>query len=311
MSFLWCAFKSDIYHLERVKTVDIGIIGGGAIGLLVSALLSSEGHQVTVYVKREDQRKKLQEMPLILEPENKEFKMNAAFLSQMTKKELIIVCVKQHHLKDISTYILPDCSTLLFLQNGMGHIDLLDNWKQNRSLFLGTVEHGALRKEDNIVTQTGKGRIKLAAYYEKDVTCQELALKLNSEHFPVVIEDNWHLMLSEKLVINAVINPLTTIFDVDNEEIITNKYIKKIAWSLTAEVCEVLKLEFEKTWKRIQFICENTASNTSSMRADIRNNQQTEIDYITGYILNKSKKEQKYTEFTYRAVKALEAKGFS
>jgi 2-dehydropantoate 2-reductase len=36
----------------------IGVIGGGAIGLLISAYLASK-HHLTVYTKREDQKQKI------------------------------------------------------------------------------------------------------------------------------------------------------------------------------------------------------------------------------------------------------------
>lgn len=56
-------------------------------------------------------------------------------------------------------------------------------------------------------------------------------------------------------------------------------------------------------------IAKNTGNNMSSMRADILNNRKSEIDSITGYILQHSNAHLPYTSFVYRAILALEAEG--
>lgn len=288
----------------------IGIIGGGAIGLLVSALLGLDRHQVTLYVKSEEQLKKLKENFLIIEPEDRKVKVDVRHISNLTNKDLLLICVKQHQLRDVMPYLKTTDSPLLFLQNGMGHTNLLDQLKKVSPIFLGVIEHGAFRKEDNTVVHTGIGRIKVAAYKPGNtIRLKDLASKLNSDRFPVVVEKDWYDMLVDKLVINAVVNPLTAIFNVNNGALLINRELKAMMYILTEEVCEVLKVDFESHWQRMISICHTTADNSSSMRVDLNNNRKTEIESISGFLLEKATEKHKYIHFTYHAIKAIERKG--
>ena len=85
-----------------------------------------------------------------------------------------------------------------------------------------------------------------------------------------------------------------------------NDYLKKIAYQLTEEACEVLAMDEKKMWERVKTVCLNTKENYSSMVVDIQNNRQTEIDYINGYLLNKS--EQALThQLIYNLIKGKES----
>nr|MCG0057130.1 hypothetical protein [Escherichia coli] len=74
-------------------------------------------------------------------------KVSAIPLEKNIKEaDLIIITVKQYHLKEIIPFIktLTIHTPLLFIQNGMSHIEILKNLPQS-TLYLGTVEHGAMR----------------------------------------------------------------------------------------------------------------------------------------------------------------------
>ena len=49
---------------------------------------------------------------------------------------------------------------ILFLQNGMGHLKYLDKLKGE--VYVGTVEHGAMRIKSNYVLHTGIGSTRIA-----------------------------------------------------------------------------------------------------------------------------------------------------
>src|SRR5690625_2898662 len=224
----------------------IGIIGGGSIGLLISSYLCVE-HEVTIYVRRMKQKQKINYHGLYLSGNIKPFPLKELILDKIEKDDYIIICVKQSQVSTIITKINKDDqdTPVVFLQNGMGHIEQFN--ETNKTVFLGVVEHGALREEDNIVCQTGKGIIKLAAFQEEDKgKLKTFAQQLTQDYFPVKPAAEWRQLLSEKLVINAVINPLTTLFYVKNGAILNNPYINGLEKELCRESSEVINLDFLK-----------------------------------------------------------------
>lgn len=129
---------------------------------------------------------------------------------------------------------------------------------------------------------------------------------MHQSDFPVKTFADWELLLYEKLIVNAVINPLTALFDITNGEILKNVHIQKLANEICGEVSFVLNLDFNEQWNRVQAIAERTGDNVSSMLKDIRGDKQTEIEAILGYIMRQSKEPIPYTSFIYRSIKALE-----
>src|SRR5690625_421443 len=139
----------------------IGIIGGGSIGLLLGSYLCRQ-HEVTLYVRRDEQKKVLNDEGLFLSDRATPFSLRALLLDEIKEADCFIICVKQHHIENILPILkkMNRQTPLLFLQNGMGHLEHLQGI--DNDLYVGIVEHGALRKSDNHVIHTGKGTIKIA-----------------------------------------------------------------------------------------------------------------------------------------------------
>lgn len=285
----------------------IGIIGGGSIGLLLSSYLSDQ-HAVTIYVRREEQKSILNSQGLFLSDISTPISVNALLLQEIQEADLFIVCVKQHQIAQVlSTLKKGEKQTpLLFLQNGMGHTSYLE--EMDNDIYVGVTEHGALRKSDNEVSHTGKGTIKIATYTGDDEKISFLAEQLNQPAFPVETAQDWRSLLAHKLVMNAVINPLTTLFDVCNREILNNQSILHLAEKLCYEATTALHLDYETQLSRIKEIAYQTGENTSSMLMDIKAGRQTEIEAISGYLMTNSGDDMPYTSFVYHGIKALEIK---
>jgi len=282
----------------------IGVIGGGAIGLLISSYLSKQ-HDVTVYVKRQSQFEDINNNGINLFGCNElllNANLNVAFLEKNVKQDLWFVSVKQHHLQDVIDDI-PTQVPVVFLQNGMSHLKLLQ--KRIHS-YVGIVEHGAFKKYDNTVLHLGKGKITIISVTGSDQTVENIVSQIHHVSFPFYKSENWEFLLKEKLIVNAVINPLTALFDVKNEEIVINNYINIIAKQLHLEVAKTLKLDEKFYWDKVIEIAKNTGKNTSSMRQDIKYKRKTEIDAITGYIIEQSHHSLPYNQFVYDAIRAIE-----
>ncbi|MCH1623887.1 2-dehydropantoate 2-reductase [Fredinandcohnia quinoae] len=295
----------------------VGILGGGSIGLLFAAYLANT-NDVTVYTRTERQASLLNKngVTLLENDSSNTYKINATFRSQLiNNEEILIIALKQYDLQHVmSIFVDVDkVSTIIFLQNGMDHIEYIEQLK-NKNLLLGVVEHGALKVDETTVIHTGVGITKYGVY-RGNINAITLLDKHGtfSKNFPLLIEENWLEMLSAKLVVNAVINPLTALFKVENGQLLLNQYFYRIMHTLFQEIITVIHISNEKKmWMQVEGICKKTSSNRSSMLKDIEEERKTEIDAILGYILRQAENKNKslpLTSFLFEAIKGIEERG--
>ncbi|WP_077622119.1 2-dehydropantoate 2-reductase [Sediminibacillus massiliensis] len=290
--------------------MDIGIIGGGAVGLLTAAYFAKENHRVTIYVNRESQMTLIRKQGIILLPLQESFYIEARLVSELKREDLLFIGVKQYHLEEVFPVLQEKSGApLVFMQNGMGHIPLISGLDVPQAILTAVTEHGAVKMADNKVEHTGMGNMKMAVVKGELKNERDVQSALDRDWFPVEIVESWFSIMAEKLVVNAVINPLTAIFQVENGMILTNPHLAVLAKRLCAEASGVLGLDEKKQWIRVLEIIEKTGANHSSMKKDIQLGRKTEIDGISGYLLSQSSVYLPYTTFAYQSVKALESKG--
>ncbi|ELK45040.1 2-dehydropantoate 2-reductase [Halobacillus sp. BAB-2008] len=281
----------------------IGIVGAGAVGLLAGAYLGRH-HEVHMIVRREEQRRMLTKNGIACDTLESPVPVKAS-CSLDEEVDLILLTVKQHHLPDVLDDGLPAGVPLLFLQNGMTHYRRASI--DPRPCFTGIVEHGARKENDCSVRHTGKGVMRIAPLTDEGFgVYRRLFEALAEEDFPIYLEGRAETMLKKKLLVNAVINPVTAVFKVRNGELLTNPYLSDIARKLCEEACDVLSLSFPDEWDRVCRIAEKTGSNHSSMLVDLMEGRQTEVDAISGYILEEGTRPLPYHEFIVTAVRAIE-----
>ncbi|MZR62422.1 ketopantoate reductase family protein [Alcanivorax sp. DP30] len=104
--------------------------------------------------------------------------------------------------------------------------------------------------------------------------------------------NNIHVPQWQKLVANAVINPLTALYDVPNGQILEDPDLHQQAERLCAEADATLSA-LDPDWpgqslKNVLAVAKATAGNTSSMRADRQRGANTEINAINGWIVKQA-----------------------
>jgi len=297
----------------------IGIIGGGSIGLLFAHYLNKH-HDVTIYVRSNEQVEMINSQGLIFEKDKvslKEKVKSQVFSCWTGEEDLTIIAVKQYQLHSVLRGIkeakLNDFCSFLFIQNGMGHLKWL-NEIEAANIFVGSVEHGAFKVNANHVIHTGNGKTRVALFKGNNLTKLTRLAQPSIEEFPFVIEEDYYEMLIQKLIINAVINPLTALLSVPNGELIENPHYYQVFKQIFHEVSTILDIsEKDKIFRQLEEVCRKTAANRSSMLKDIDENRQTEVDAILGYVLEKGKEKAINTPLTnsfYYLIKGKEyAKG--
>ncbi|MBM7644254.1 2-dehydropantoate 2-reductase [Scopulibacillus daqui] len=297
----------------------VSIIGGGSVGLLFAGYLARD-FQTTLYVRRNEQFQAVKENGIQIQMNDETFisRPRVAYSHEPWSGDLLIFAVKQPELMDMMASINKKAKadqSLLFIQNGMGHIDGLKHLHHHH-IFLGVVEHGAKKSSDNHVAHNGAGRTQIAAFRGDFKIIHDL---LCLPQFPFKTHTDWKEMLTKKLVVNAVINPLTALYRAENGQLINNPYYCKTMKQVFQETADILfskKRCFSspphskaKYWEALISICQNTSKNRSSMLQDLDACRKTEIEAISGYLIKEAERLGKpcpLTRWLYNSILGIE-----
>ncbi len=269
----------------------IGVVGGGAIGLLMAFYLSS-GFETVLYVRRPEQKAELITNGITIKgKKGKAIRtLQIKLIDEPFEEDLMIFAVKQPILKKNINEWLKKCQkkqSLLFLQNGASHIPFLLE-SGFPAVFIGMIEFGSRKLNDTMIQQIGEVKIRVGVL---NGALNQLHSLYGLEGFNVLpVEGNWEQLVFDKLIINAVINPLTALYKVTNGGLFENRAHRMAARLLFEESSLILfGTVVENHWKRILEISRETAANHSSMRQDIDSARETEIEAITGFIIDRAK----------------------
>ncbi|KAI5962033.1 PAN5 [Candida margitis] len=214
---------------------------------------------------------------------------------------------------------LSSQSNILILQNGMGMPEFLMNrfWANGSNspkFFEAITTHGVYVDENGLVNHASKGTLQVSD--KNNMEIKELpemiqaildTPTLNAEY---VNYHNFILLQMQKLVINCCINPLTAIFDVNNGNLLYGDEVVRLWKSIISECSEMFFLEYpilhdipqskaflndQRLLDIVTSVCKATSSNSSSMRQDVRNLRNTEIENLNGYVSFLGKKHNKAT----------------
>ncbi|UCZ51837.1 2-dehydropantoate 2-reductase [Bacillus shivajii] len=286
------------------------VIGAGSVGLLIASYLQQDGHEVSIVTRSKRQADTILEKGLKVIKEGEEVvqpirAIPASQLGSLTY-DLAIITLKQTHLEEFFHNFLPvlkRSAALLFLQNGMGHMEKAASLCAN-PLYAGVVTHGAMKTNDRVVRHTGDGEIAFGpwGHGEKLYGLTDGKSRLCFTYTPFIKE-----RMVEKLIINFIVNPLTALYGVRNGELLEDPFIRNVQ-ALFNEVQSVLEVN-ESHYDKLVRVIKQTKENESSMYQDIKHKRRTEIDAITGYILKMGRKEgirMPLTEFLHYSIKGIE-----
>lgn len=232
--------------------------------------------------------------------------------------ENLIVATKAHQATAAVKSVLPAINSqtnVLLIQNGLGVYEeimsmLLNEGSESNlpNFHLGILSHGVHNTrfpwEYN---HAGQGTLRMTALNGESSTMTQVleATNLNTQVLP---SPEFLLAQLEKLVVNAVINPLTAIYGCRNGtllEIFSERFINHIV----NESCIILRKHFGvvtaddhtqglmaditldpgRVTRVVYEVAELTGANKSSMLVDLETRTGNELHYINGYLVKKAK----------------------
>ncbi|MBU9712410.1 2-dehydropantoate 2-reductase [Evansella tamaricis] len=291
----------------------VSIIGAGAIGLLTASHLSFQGYDVQLITRTKEQAEKINEYGITLKTEGQSrtvpiFASN--HVENRSFNDLWIITLKQWKLKEFfrdweNKTPLPQ---MLFLQNGMGHLEAAESFFPSAPLFAGIVTHGAMKLDERTVRHTGIGEIIIGTW--KGSNSIPL-METHTKPFPILWSHDILKSMKQKLLVNLVVNPLTALYGVNNGELLTRPALNKNVYALFKEGIMALELP-EGEWGTVLRVIQQTAENESSMLRDIKQERSTEIESITGYVLKLGEQKGLHlpiTSFVHQSILGLERRG--
>ncbi len=278
----------------------VAIIGGGAVGLLFAARLVLGGLDVRLVTRGAEQADVLRRKGAILrtlDGEERAVLLRAVpFDGRLPEADVYLLAVKQ---ADVATVLkafasIPPAARVIALQNGMGHRELLEQAVSREQLFFGINTEGARRLSLAEVEHTGRGMVQIGPWDRRTQRDERVAAFVEAANrcgIDARCVAETASLAWRKLLANALINPLTAVFDVTNGELLASPLTVELMRRLFAEASRVALAEGQKIgesdWQDILSICRNTSRNHSSMLQDLRKGRPTEIEAINGYIARK------------------------
>ncbi|WMY97438.1 MAG: 2-dehydropantoate 2-reductase [Arsenophonus sp.] len=274
--------------------INISILGCGALGSVFLKLLIDNGKNISVHgITKNSNNKRLEVNIVDINQIEKKYFITTNLISSIRNTHILIITLKAWkiypELLKISKIVNQNC-IIIMIFNGMVNEKCFLKIKQ--PLIRGVTNHAAY-KENNIIYHVHNGEIIIGGINNLGKKSYFVLDMLSNFLGKVRWHSNIIIPTLEKLCINSVINPLSVKYQCKNKEL--NKYKKEIFY-LCLELDLVIKKTFfhnfgvEYLYKKILNIIKLTGNNKSSMLQDIECNKKTEIQEITGYLLNISKK---------------------
>ena len=295
--------------VESVLMIDV--IGAGALGLLYGGQLAASGESVRLWVRTEEQAGELVKNGIhITDPKGHVSKVQVSNLQiyvvnrfeeiwQRQPGNLLMIMTKQGAINDVIEVLRSvDVDIPIYcFQNGTGHTRKIASALPKAYVFAAVTTEGAKRTSKYEVIRAGYGETLLESCEEEQTEAVNVMLyfteALLKAGFTTKSSNEIDKLVYRKLMINAIINPLTSIWRITNGELLHSSYRLQTMKQLYVEatrVYDALSIPYdEDLWEQVIQVCRSTASNRSSMCTDVMNGKATEIDAINGSIIDMAK----------------------
>jgi 2-dehydropantoate 2-reductase len=278
----------------------IAILGAGAMGSAIGALLAKTGNDVTLIDVWKEAVEAINRDGLKIQNKAGEVathKVRAVTLPAQVAGpvDLLLVFVKCYHtvdaVKSALTVLGPD-STVLSLQNGWGNGPRIAEVVGRERVVLGVCYHSATVLGPGHVLHAGQGKTFIGEM-DGGVTprVQKVAevfkaAGLDIEASAQVVKEIW-----SKLALNVATLPTSSTIKLTAEKLPNTPEMQSLMRVLLLEVVSVaqlqgIALDFTERWNAITGLLGKLAPNTKgSMLQDVENRRRTEIDVMCGAIV--------------------------
>ncbi|MFQ3675888.1 MAG: ketopantoate reductase family protein [Endomicrobiia bacterium] len=296
----------------------ITILGGGAVGLFLSSLLS-KNDDVILITHSFNQSDIINSRGIYISGLTKfhtKDVLSLGFNSSKLNKvlpcsEILFICLKSYDTKNVLLKLrkyISSKAVVVTIQNGLGNKEIIKEILPKNEVVESVITFGVTKESENRVLFCGLGDIIVSdSIRKKNIFRNNFDIKI--KYVKNITKHLW-----EKFVINCAINALATVLNIKNGELLKRQYVQSFIKQLVEETVLVAKSYDVKITKnifnKIKSICLKTARNTNSMLQDIlQYKNTTEIEFLNGKLLEMAKIKGLYlpaNETIYELVKIIE-----
>lgn len=317
----------------------IDVVGAGSLGLLYGGKLQASGESVRFWTRTSVQADQLKEEGITITQKEEQIHVRPDEIQAYPASQLashwnnkpgdwMLITVKQTQIDEFieQTATLEALQPIKFAcyQNGLGHLEKLQAAMPNALLCSAITTEGAKRTGGKVYragygkTLLGLSKTATNAGIIDEQHIFTLAKVVQQAGFDCTVSNEIDKLIYRKLLINAVINPLTAIWRIPNGELLHKKERVNMMHQLYDEAMTVygaMNVQLEgDLWDQIQGVCRDTASNTSSMLADVLHRRSTEVESINGSIIRMAKEYNLKVpthEMLFHLIQGMQSEGVS
>ncbi len=307
--------------VDSPLAMHIVIIGPGALGCLLASLLApkeqSEKESLRLLDHNRERASLLNSQGILYQTEESQQRRMIPVSPDplaLMPVDIALLCVKSPDLESCLQSCLPlltPQTLLVFLQNGIGHLDIQNRLRLPTTPAFAISSEGATLLGPGHVLHAGRGSTHLGFLHRPAAELQEqqlteLVLTLQEAGLDASLSEDIRAQLWAKLFINAGINPLTALYNRTNGQLLTSCAARSRLKNIVREAEAVARacgipIQIDPMQATLA-VCKKTARNISSMLQDRRHKRPTEIDAINGAVVREGKRVGIATPFNEEVV---------
>ncbi len=280
------------------------ILGAGALGSLYAAFLDSAGANVTIVERRAGRQSKRA-------TRKREFRINTSYATDHSEIKRLLVVTKSYDVVAAVSSVrhrLTSSSDVVLMSNGSGYQHEVARAVSEPRYFCCLSTEGANWRCANQLIHAGTGTSRLGSIYHHPPPDW---LPLWQEAIPGTCwEEDIESALWMKLIINAVINPISALAGTQNGELNSDPVLSTKVANLCKELSALTSASAHRQLAdtletEVRKVIAGTANNRCSMLQDIEAGRPTEIEFINGYISAEAKRLEVATPLNDALVSAI------
>lgn len=295
----------------------VGIMGAGAVGSLVGALMSQKIE--VILIGREDNVEAVQERGIRVSGRTELHVRPYASTDpdELRGCDVVLLTVKAYDTAEAALQVAEaePLAMLVTLQNGLDNDEHVRRAAPGMYTCAAVTSIGVTYLGPGHVRHAGEGQTVLGRMTCSPGEARHTAAILTRGGVPFEFVDNIRGHIWLKGIVNHCINPLTVIHRCKNGVLLEVEEYRHQMGELCGEAMAVVdaagvELPVEDALAWVEEVARLTADNRSSMLQDMDWGRRTEIDHITGHIVKGGKEhglEMPLSEFIYYEVKMREA----
>ena len=277
----------------------ICILGAGALGCAIGAALAESGADVWLLNRSPEHVAAMNTRGLIVQDAKGERRVRVQAATQplaVGPVDLVVVLVKSFHTQSAITgamALIGPHTTVLSLQNGLGHEDILADAVGRERVLAGKTYVGGVLLAPGRIRSGVSGKQTYIGELDGSVSArvQAIAAAFNAAGLATTVSDNILGTMWDKLLVNVATGALSGITRLPYGSLYAVPAIKATALAAVAEAMAVagagaVRLQFTDPEQAWDLAAQGLpASFKTSMLQSLEKGSVTEIDFINGSVV--------------------------